>query len=73
LHSTALGREGAKVAAAVVLRLAIDQCVVRIEAAHRLGDPGEPIGEVCAAPAPQRDALALLAGENAEAVVLHFV
>jgi len=43
------------------------------EAANRLGDGREPIGEVCAAAAPDSDAFALLAGEDAEAVVLDFV
>ena len=42
-------------------------------AAHRLGDPGEAIGEVRAAPAPHVDALASLASKNAEPVVFDFM
>ena len=45
----------------------------RTEATNRLGDRRESIGEVRAAPTPNLDAPALLAGENAESVVLHLV
>jgi len=61
-----------EVAPPVVLkgdRLAVDQGAIGIEAANRLGDPLKAIREVGAA-APEKDALALLAGEDAESVVL---
>ena len=53
--------------------LAVDQRVIRIEAANRVGDPLKTIREVGAAAAPELHLLALLAGEDAEAVVLDFV
>jgi hypothetical protein len=54
-------------------RLAVDQRLLRREAANRLLDPGKAIGEVGAAPGPDVDALALFAGKDAEAVVFYFV
>jgi hypothetical protein len=47
-------------------RLAVDQRLVCREAARRLGDRREAIGEVRAASAPDPLALALLAGEERE-------
>ena len=54
-------------------RFAVDHRLVRAEAANRIGDPGEATREVGAASAPDRDALALLPGDGAEAVMLDFV
>jgi hypothetical protein len=54
-------------------RLAVDQRPVDIEAANRLGDRREPIRKVRAAAAPDHRALAELAGEDAEAVMLDLV
>jgi hypothetical protein len=55
--------EGIEVAAAIVTkhdRLAVNQRLVRREAANRVGDPEKTIGEVGGAAAPHVDALALL-------------
>jgi hypothetical protein len=60
-----------EVATTVVLkddRLAVDQRLVCREAANRLRDPRKAIREVGAAAAPDLDALALFAGEDAKAV-----
>jgi hypothetical protein len=76
LDAAALGQERVEVAASVVLeddRLAIDHRLVRREAAHRLRDPGKAVREVGAASAPDQDALALFAGQDAKAVVLDLV
>jgi hypothetical protein len=54
-------------------RLAVDQRPIHIETANRLGDRRKPVGEVRAAAAPDLDALALLAGEDAETVMLDLV
>jgi hypothetical protein len=65
-----------EVAPSVVLeddRLAVDQRLVRREAANRLRYPRGAIREVGAASAPDLDALALLQGEDAETVVLDLV
>jgi hypothetical protein len=59
-----------EVAASVVLeddRLAVDQRVAGREAANRRRDPRKAVREVGAAADPDLDALALLAGEDAEA------
>src|ERR1700733_11227963 len=52
---------------------AIDQGVVAGRCAPRLGDPWKPVVEQGAAAAPHLDALALLAGEDPEAVVFHLM
>ena len=54
-------------------RLAVDQRPVDIEAANRLGDRREPMRKVRASAAPDHRTLALLAGKDAEAVVLHLM
>jgi hypothetical protein len=74
--SDPLGQERMEVAASVVLkddRFAVDQGMVRTEAANRLGDPLKTIREVRASPAPEKDAYALLASQDAESVVLDLV
>jgi hypothetical protein len=54
-------------------RLAIDEGPVHRQAANRLGDGRESIGEVRPASAPDLHPLALLAGEDSEAVMLDLV
>ena len=71
-----LVRERDEVAPSVVPqhdRFAVDHRLVRGEAANRLGDRREAIGEVRAAAAPDLGALAVFAREDAETVVLDFV
>jgi hypothetical protein len=56
-----------KVAPPVVVeddRLSVDHGLVRVEGANRLGDPRKAIREVRAAAAPERDARALLPGDE---------
>jgi hypothetical protein len=67
LSAAALGHERAEIAPAAGHERDPSPS---IEATHRLGDRRKPIGEVSAAPAPD---LHLLAGEDAEAVVLDLV
>jgi hypothetical protein len=65
-----------EVAASVVNehdRLAVDHRLVSREAANRLRDPRKTVREVRAAAAPDLHALALFAGEDAEAVVFYFM
>ena len=72
----ALGQERMEVAPSVVHerdRLAVDQRPTHRQTANRLGDRREPIGEVRAAAAPDLRALAQLADEDAEAIMLDFV
>lgn len=76
LFPAAFDQERVEVAAAVVLkydRLTVDHRLVHRQAANRIGDSGESIREVGAAAAPDLDALALLPGEDAEAVMLDLV
>jgi hypothetical protein len=54
-------------------RLAVDQRLVHRQTANSLGDRREPIGEVSASAAPDLHPLTLLAGKDAEAIVLHLV
>ena len=54
-------------------RLAVDQGIVDGQGAHRLRDPWKPVVEQGAAATPHLDALALLSGEDPEAVMLHFM
>jgi hypothetical protein len=72
----ALGQERMEVAPSVVHerdRLAVDQRPTHRQTANRLGDRREPIGEVRAAAAPDLRALAQLADEDSEAIMLDFV
>jgi hypothetical protein len=55
------------------MNLAVDQRLVRREAANRVGDACEATREVGGAAAPDLDPLALLQGEDAEAVMLDLV
>jgi hypothetical protein len=76
LRSAALGQERNEGAPSVVAehdRLAVDERRVHGQSANRRGDPWESISEVRTAPAPNLDALALFAGEDAETVMLDFV
>ena len=69
LGAAALGQERQEVAASVLAqhdRLAVGERAVAGEAANRLSEPCETIGEVGAAAAPDLDALALFAGEERE-------
>jgi hypothetical protein len=68
--------ERAEVAPSVVPQhdcLDVNERHIRRQAANRLGDCREPIGEVRAASAPDVRQFEPFAGEDAEAVVFHFV
>ena len=54
-------------------RFAVDQRPVRLEAANRVGDRREPIGEIRAAATPDLRALAQFADKDSEAVMLDLV
>src|SRR6516164_5560116 len=74
--AAALGQERLKVGAPVGAkhdRLAVDQGFVGAKGPNRLRDPRELVRVVRAVSGPDRNALALLAGKDAEAVVLHFM
>ena len=53
--------------------LAVDQGIVNGQGADGLRDPWKPVVEQGAASAPYVNALALLSGEDPEAVMLHLV
>ena len=54
-------------------RFAVDDAGARAQAGHRLDDEGKPVGEIVAWAAIQAHAVAVLAGDDAEAVVLDLV
>jgi hypothetical protein len=54
-------------------RLPIDDAGARAQSGHRLDDQREAIGQVIAGAAIEPHAVAILAGDDAEAVVLDFV
>jgi hypothetical protein len=53
--------------------LAVDQGFVSAKATNRRRDPREFVRVISAASGPERDVLALLAGKDAEAVVLDLI